>query len=33
MHFVQPFFCFELCGAAFLFAVLALFAFALVEYE
>jgi len=33
MHFVQPFFCFELLGAAFLFAVLALFAFALVEYE
>lgn len=33
MHFLQPFFCFELLGAAFLFAVLALFALALVEYE
>jgi hypothetical protein len=33
MHFVQPFFCFELLGAAFLFAVLALFAFALEGWE
>jgi hypothetical protein len=33
LHFLQPFFCFELLGASFLFAVLALFALALVEYE
>jgi len=33
LHFLQPFFCYEICGAGFLFAVLALFAFALVEYE
>jgi len=33
MHFLQPFFCFTLLGAAFLFAVLTLFALALVEYE
>lgn len=32
-HFLQPFFCFELLGAAFLFAVLTVFALALVEYE
>jgi hypothetical protein len=33
LHMLQPYFCYELLGAAFLFAVLALFALALVEYE
>lgn len=33
MHFLQPFFCYELLGASFLFAVLALFAFALEGWE
>lgn len=33
LHLMQPFFCFELLGAAFLFAVLALFAFALEGWE
>jgi hypothetical protein len=33
MHFLQPFFCYELLGASFLFAILALFAFALEGWE
>lgn len=33
LHFLQPFFCFKLTGAAFLFAVLTVFALALMEYE
>lgn len=33
MHFLQPYFCFKLLGAAFLFAVLTLFSLALEGWE